>query len=1130
MPGSRALSHWLLAASLSLAPVTPAAAATIQVNGAPGTPGVAGAPGNPGGDGTAGGAGGAAASNAADPNDPRNLALATGGSGGAGGDGGTGVPSGSAPGEGGAGGAGGSASATATTSLQGVSGGGSSTGAFATGGRGGSGGLTPAGGVTVQGPSGNGGDADASASISGSAAPGVFATAFGGDGSDGAIPGSGGTARIGYVSVTPSAGTGQANAGATAKAGNGGANSVSTDAASGHQGDGGDASVVDAISSGLASSLGASQMVFGGSAGRTAAASGAGAGVGGNATNSLTATLTVGDQLSLLLGSRGGDGSAGQASPGRSAGNGGAATTTTDLTLAATSALVNAYARAGAGVGLGNGGTATQQTQIAFEGSNVRVITAASGGSGGSPGGGGGIPTNPDDPPYCTATGPGFCRGGDAASHSTVNGVGTSPAVTLIDFADGGIGGSADPSSLTRQDGAAGGNASSFVSATSEYDAMASASVGGGIGGDGAGPGSIGGGAGSATGSAFASGVHSATAQLSVTGGGGGGGRGAAAPGGDIDLENVPIAESPNAVTVSQSAWGGDSRKGPGSRGGDARSVLTRNAVTSNALELDVFATGGYAGSPDGSGRGGNATGAAEAIGSGSQSVTISATATGGDATTSPGDQGGSAVIELAHGHSDSGSVKVTGSVTGGSGGSVGNSIDLNDVVRGETSGALSLSESATGGNATEIAGDAASRLHESTSSQSLTLNVTAVGGSVRAAATAPSMTHPGNAFAEADGANDQGDVVVGSVAMGGLSPSAFADGGAGEAHATATTSGASAHNAQATTIARAGPYPGPGALPGRSGSLLAVSTAMATGSAFALSQAVSDFSDQNPGTTILDVTARSTARAGPTYYANAKAIATGLTSTMLADATASAGTPGSQALSDLQTRQHSVIDMRAQVTEGAATASSLRTVSRVGGAESLSEAVSRLLPESSVGGYVSGVDAAGSPWVAGNPNVIDSLGSHGSVLAEGLIGSKTGGGDWSVTETFVLDHSTHQHFIADDFRLGFLDPSFPALGLDLLGVHISVDGHAVADMSFTSGAAAQAALDDVVIPIDPSLVSSSLSPELVVQFDVHSSGSSGLLSNFVVMANVTVPEPPFWLLVSIGTTLVMIRRFQRFE
>jgi hypothetical protein len=129
------------------------------------------------------------------------------------------------------------------------------------------------------------------------------------------------------------------------------------------------------------------------------------------------------------------------------------------------------------------------------------------------------------------------------------------------------------------------------------------------------------------------------------------------------------------------------------------------------------------------------------------------------------------------------------------------------------------------------------------------------------------------------------------------------------------------------------------------------------------------------------------------------------------------------------------------------------------------------------------------------------------------------------VTETFKLDHSTNGHYRADDFQIGFLDPSFPALGLDLLDLHISVDGHAVADMTFTSGAAAQAALHDVVIPIDPSFVAASLGPDLVVEYDVHSSGPSGFLSNFVVMANVAVPEPAFWPLLSLGATLFAARR-----
>jgi len=438
--------------------------------------------------------------------------------------------------------------------------------------------------------------------------------------------------------------------------------------------------------------------------------------------------------------------------------------------------------------------------------------------------------------------------------------------------------------------------------------------------------------------------------------------------------------------------------------------------------------------------------------------------------------------------------------------------------VRGETAGLLSLTQSATGGDGTQIGGDASSRLDESASSQKLTLSSTAVGGNLENFAPSTAATRGGNALAEADGSNDQGDATVRSFATG--RRNTFGQAGGSEASATSTTLGATPHYAQA--IASAGTNLDIG-YPPQAGGALAGSTATSTGNAFAMSTA---YASTLQGGLNADGTARSTARSGVNFFANAKSFAVGQATTMLADSTASAGTPGSQAFSDVHTQRHVLFDLSAHVTEGVATASTLRTVSRVGDPESLSDAVTRLLPESSsVGGYVSGVDEGGSSWVAGNPNVLGSLGTAGSVLAQGLVGSNAGGGDWSVAETFKLDTSMSGHFQADAFRIGFLDPSFPALGLDLLDLHISLGGQDVADMSFTSGAAAQAALDDAVVPIDPSLVSGSYRPDLVVEFDVHSSGSEGFLSNFVLMANVKVPEPRFGLVLSIAATLLLLRR-----
>src|SRR5262249_12572020 len=123
-----------------------------------------------------------------------------------------------------------------------------------------------------------------------------------------------------------------------------------------------------------------------------------------------------------------------------------------------------------------------------------------------------------------------------------------------------------------------------------------------------------------------------------------------------------------------------------------------------------------------------------------------------------------------------------SGVADGGTGPS-GESIDLVDAVRGETSGPLTLSQGADGGNASLVGGNGSSTLHRSGAFQSLTLEAAASGGFAIGDQSSPVVQHGGNAFAAAEGSNT-GSVTAQAFATGGQAFWGF--GGSAEAHSTA--------------------------------------------------------------------------------------------------------------------------------------------------------------------------------------------------------------------------------------------------------------------------------------------------------------------------------------------------------
>jgi len=285
-------------------------------------------------------------------------------------------------------------------------------------------------------------------------------------------------------------------------------------------------------------------------------------------------------------------------------------------------------------------------------------------------------------------------------------------------------------------------------------------------------------------------------------------------------------------------ASGGNGGKGGnGGRGGNAIAtaetatpniVLTGDATaTANALAR-VGGTGGRGGNVLGigtpgnhgdGGDGGDAKASASVVATGN--VNVTATSTAGDGNNGIGNNAisgntfikpgvaGNATLGIVYGESTGGgNVQVLGGASGGDGGGIvnrfigitnginmsngsnGSNVTLNNSVDGNTLGALSLTQTATGGSAGRVtgggngaAGIARSVLSKITSSGSLSLATFAVGGSGNSRDNA-SGTAPQGAFGQAIsvGTNDAGSVDITARGLGGQGGVGFngANGGGG--------------------------------------------------------------------------------------------------------------------------------------------------------------------------------------------------------------------------------------------------------------------------------------------------------------------------------------------------------------
>jgi hypothetical protein len=238
-------------------------------------------------------------------------------------------------------------------------------------------------------------------------------------------------------------------------------------------------------------------------------------------------------------------------------------------------------------------------------------------------------------------------------------------------------------------------------------------------------------------------------------------------------LNNAVGGQTSGALALSQTAIGGNNAPLRGGAGGYASSSLSDqfgsgSAAQPSSLSLTVTAEAGAGGTATYSspaGAGGNAAISATGSLSNGGAVTIvgkAAAGSGGPAVTGSAWGAAGQLITAENslfGSSNGGAVNVSGLFYGGSGQN-GANVNLSNVVGGQTTGALTLEQTATAGEALNdggTAGYASSKLDEqyaSTSPQpsSLSLMVKATGGFGGQAASSTAAQAGGNAAVSATG------------------------------------------------------------------------------------------------------------------------------------------------------------------------------------------------------------------------------------------------------------------------------------------------------------------------------------------------------------------------------------------
>lgn len=529
---------------------------------------------------------------------------------------------------------------------------------------------------------------------------------------------------------------------------------------SGKAGDGAAVTLFDAAAGDTSGALALSQKATGGSAG-TQFGSGLN-GVAGNASSSLSKTSTNSSSLDVSSTAQGGDGggrySAGAASDGAM---GDASAFANNHAGSASSHALATGGTGGSGengADAGKGGNATANSVAGTLGDfhAVTVTGEATGGAGGQNG------------MFSVGTGNGGV-GGDAVSLSLGAANGNSQ-VNVTDTATGGDGGSAHSIfAVNSGTGGKGGNAISTATGSNVGfdDVRVSSKVTGGRGGDGAGTGYKGGDGGGAS-NGPVSGVSNGTGYVNVsawqTGGDGGDGFEGAdgGAGGDAGLSDVTQGSTGGTLDLQQIATGGDGGNSNGGIAGTAGNAVSRlntfnpqNGNPFGYVQGVSVANGGIGGTGYGGSHGRQGgTGTAQIMltdtpGS-TRDLSAFAIAEGGEGGGSNGSgdagNGGLAVLLGARADASSGaSVTAEGYAYGGRGGAAGGAgragdgaaVSLSNLVDGNTSGVLELTQNAGGGHAgfsgsglNGLAGSAYSGLSKTASSATLILHSQAGGGS----------------------------------------------------------------------------------------------------------------------------------------------------------------------------------------------------------------------------------------------------------------------------------------------------------------------------------------------------------------------------------------------------------------
>jgi hypothetical protein len=494
-----------------------------------------------------------------------------------------------------------------------------------------------------------------------------------------------------------------------------------------------------------------------------------------------------------------------------------------------------------------------------------------------------------------------------------------------------------------------------------------------------------------------------------------------------------------------------------------------------------------------------------------------------------------------------------------GGNGAIAGSVNLDNIVHGETTGEIDLDEFARGGMGTITAGSASTRLDLDAHNSAVRIELEAQAGG--AAQETPIGNNPaGNltGHAEAHLSNDAGP--IDAQVAGEAFDSPGGDAGSGEALTTAQTSGDN-HDVRIFTLGsggsagNAGPFSGSGprrVAKGGSGRATAVGTALGDSfvnvssvsgggsgvtSAGEMAGANSFASATAHGASDKLVQAYAQAGGGGSFFADntldrtalghAESLVTG--PGQLQATARTTGGAGSTALSQAESTGSSVVRESASLTVGDesvgylanrslfTTASFRQTISPPTGPEPFG--ISALIHAEPNKTF------SDTHWLQGNPNALAAVASGFSTVAQGYVSSMPSS-SWTAALSVDLDRGALLGG-NQNVELAFLDPTLPS-GFNSLEVAISVDGTFVSDHTFHDAASAQTALDDNLVSIDLSTLGSDPIATITLSYIWSSSTPLAFSSDFVLLAHAHVaPEPAAWLLFGFACLIVGARRIR---